>query len=62
MKEEEAKTKLCPKKFEFCQGSDCMMWVTSDNEYYPSTGDKQGKSYSAGDCGLKSKELECRGF
>lgn len=73
MTEDEAKTKYCPMGgrkvssksgelsiggFTQCIASDCMMWVATDNECFPSppgmSVPKQ-PSYPAGYCGLINK-------
>ena len=51
-----------------CIASDCMMWESHDyyvNEngsaFFKDSDTEKRKHVTGGDCGLKSKEFECRG-
>jgi len=46
-----------------CIASACMKWESWEYEGTNDDGDKETKNKGCGDCGLKTKELECnRGF
>ena len=73
MTEDEAKTKVCPYMRQrntpagMCQASGCMMWEPyeywqTENGSAHSSQVRDSKLVTGGDCGLKSKYLECRGF
>jgi len=51
--------------FYLCRGSDCMMWESFykiENGKYIRNDQGQYMLSDEGDCGLKSKDLDCNGY
>ena len=67
MTEDEARMKSCPYIKSKCIGSMCMMWepyehYTDGKGWYANQNIEETRTFvTGGDCGLKTKDLNCNG-